>query len=296
MPVTVEVCGRPVTYDKVPNRAVSHDMNISEIMFALDLQPRMAGVTGITGWYKMTEGFRRAMGTLPELAPRYPSIETLVAAGADFYFAGWYYGMRPGGDVTPDALATFGIASYVLSESCVHVGKLAPTATLDLLYRDVSNIGRIFGRDDEAAAMVASFRERVAAVTRHVAGAPRPRVFVLDSGEENPFTAARAAMPTAIIDAAGGRNVLDDVAMSWGRVGWEAVIERDPEFVVVVGYQDKSWRDRWAFFRAHPALRDVTAAREGRVLVLGYTELTPGPKNIPAIEKLARALHPERFK
>ncbi len=294
-PVTVENCGRSVTFERPPERAVSQDMNISEIMFALDLRSRMVGVTGITGWYKMTSAFRQAMGSLPELASKNPSVETLVAAGADFYFAGWYYGMQPGGAVTPESLATFGIATYVLSESCAHVGENAPTATMDLLYDDVLNIGRIFGRADRAAALVRSYRTRVDRVRDIIAGNRPPRVFVLDSGEEKPFTAGRAAMPTAIIAAAGGHNVLGDVAMSWGRIGWEAVIARDPEVVIIVGYQDDSWRDRWEFFRNHPALSGITAARRNRFVVLGYTELTPGPNNIPAIEKLARALHPERF-
>ena len=36
------------------------------------------------------------------------------------------------------------------------------------------------------------------------------RVFVYDSGEDSPFTAGRYAMPTALIEAAGGYNIMDD--------------------------------------------------------------------------------------
>ena len=77
----------------------------------------MAGVTGITGWYKVSPAFKAAQGTIPELAPKYPTLETLVAADADFFFAGWYYGMKPGGDVTPDTLAAKGIKTYVLTDA-----------------------------------------------------------------------------------------------------------------------------------------------------------------------------------
>ena len=41
-PVTVESCGRTLTFDAAPQRAVVHDLNMSEIMFALELQPRKA--------------------------------------------------------------------------------------------------------------------------------------------------------------------------------------------------------------------------------------------------------------
>ena len=64
---------------------------MAEMAFALHLQPQMAGVTGISGLYRRTPSFIAAQGALPELASRYPSVETLLAAGADFFFAGWYY-------------------------------------------------------------------------------------------------------------------------------------------------------------------------------------------------------------
>lgn len=294
-PVTIENCGRTLSFAKPPARAVSHDMNISEIMFALGLQDRMAGVTGITGWYKMTPAFRRALGNLPEFAAKEPTLESLLAADPDFFFAGWYYGMYPGGAVTPESLADFGVPVYVLTESCVHVGTGPRFAEMDMLYRDILNIGRIFGRSAQAEALVADHRRRGEAVRRALAGARPISVFLYDNGEEKPFTAGKHGMPTAIIAAAGGRNILDDLATSWGHVGWESVIARDPEFIVLVATGDDSWRDRWRFLNDNPALSTIRAIREGRFLALAYTELTPGPNNILAIEKLARALHPERF-
>ena len=95
-PVTVENCGRILTFDKAPTHAVVHDLNMSEMAFALDLQPNMAGVTGVTGWYKTTPAFDDAKGDIPELAPKYPTMENLLAADADFFFAGWYYGIEAG--------------------------------------------------------------------------------------------------------------------------------------------------------------------------------------------------------
>lgn len=60
----------------------------------------MVGYSGITGWNKPDQALLRDLGKLPELSSKYPSLETLLNANADFYFAGWNYGMRVGGDVT----------------------------------------------------------------------------------------------------------------------------------------------------------------------------------------------------
>ena len=294
-PVTVTSCGQPLTFEQIPARAVSHDMNISEIMFALGLQDRMVGVSGITGWYKMTPEFARARGDIPEIAAKNPSVENLLSVDPDFFFAGWYYGMRPGEAVTPEGLAEFGIRTYVLTESCAHIREDQPRATMDLLYTDILNIGRIFDREAQAQALIAEYKERIAAVERTTENGGKPvRVFLFDNGEEKPFTAGKYAMPTAIIEAAGAANIMDDVATSWARVGWESVVARDPEFIIIVGYQDGSWRDRWQFLKHFPPLAELDAIRNDRFIVLGYTEITPGPNNIDAVEKLAAALRAQQ--
>lgn len=294
-PVTVESCGQELTFAQAPKRAIAHDQNISEIMFALDLQPQMVGLTGITGWYKMTDEFKQAMGDLPELAPKYPTMETLLAADPDFFFAGWYYGMQPGGEVTPDTLGARDIPVYVLTESCIHVDQSRPRATMDTLYTDIAHIGAIFGKSERADELLDGWRERVAAVTAKIDGAPPVEVFLYDSGEDKPLTAGAHAMPTAIIEAAGGRNIMDDMETSWATVSWETLIERDPAFLLVLDYDTGGWEQSWSFLQNHPGAAALTAVRENRVLPLRYGEITPGPANIDAIEKLARALHPAAF-
>ena len=155
-PVTVDSCGQPLTFTAAPKRAVVHDMNMSEMAFALGLQPSMVGVTGITGWYKATPEFKKQQGNIPELAPKYPTLENLLAANPDFFFAGWNYGMKVGGDVTPQTLGKYNIKTLVLSESCIHVDKTRPRASMDLLYGDMLKLGKIFGRAEQAGKLATS--------------------------------------------------------------------------------------------------------------------------------------------
>ncbi|BCD89523.1 hypothetical protein PSm6_59300 [Pseudomonas solani] len=120
-------------------------------------------------------------------------------------------------------------------------------------------------------------------------------MFLYDSGEDRPFTSGRLGMPQAIIDAAGGHNLMDDLAASWTQVNWETVVERDPQVILIVDYGERSWQQKRDFLLAHPALQSVEAIREQRFLVLPYLAVTPSVENIEAIETLAAGLHPERF-
>lgn len=284
-PVTVKSCDREVTFDAPPTRAISNDVNLTEMMLVLGLRDRMVGYTGISGWKTLDAEMRAGVAELPELSAKYPTKEVLVGAEPDFFFAGWNYGMKVGGEVTPETLAPFGIATYELTESCIHLGPKA-RSSMDDLYADILNLGRIFAVEPKAEALVAGWKARLAEVTAGVDRSKGPRVFVYDSGEKAPFTAGAYAMPTALIEAAGGRNVMDDLEKSWAEIGWEPVVERDPEVIVIVNYGDVTAEQKIAFLKGNPALAGIDAVKNDRFVVLEYVEATPGPRNIRAVEKL----------
>ncbi|MFY8102196.1 MAG: ABC transporter substrate-binding protein [Allorhizobium sp.] len=294
-PVTVKSCNRDVTFDAAPARAISNDVNLTEMMLALKLQDRMVGYTGVSGWKTLDESLREGVRELPELSPKYPSKEVLLNADADFFFAGWNYGMKVGGEVTPETLASFGIKVYELTESCIHImAKNKPT--MDDMFVDLLNLGKIFGVEDRAEALVAGYRKQLADITTRIGAVEKPvRVFVYDSGTEKPFTSGRFGIPTAMIEAAGGVNIMEDVEKSWTEVSWEPVIERNPEVVVIVNYGEVTAEQKIAFMKENPAFKNLDAVKQDRFVVLEYVEATPGPRNVQAIDRLAKAFHPRNM-
>lgn len=289
-PVTVQSCDREVTFDAPPARAASNDVNLTEMMLVLGLHDRMVGYTGISGWNKLDEEIRADIGELPELSERYPSREVLIGADLDFWFAGWNYGMRVGGEVTPDTLEPFGIAVYELTESCIHIMDRDGVA-IDDMYNDIRNLGAIFGVDARAEELISGWQAELEEIAATIPEGEPLRVFVYDSGEETPFTAGRFAMPTAMIEAAGGRNIMDDVESSWTRVAWEPVVERNPEVVIIVNYGEVTAEQKIDFMTSNPAFAGMDAVLNDRFVVLEYVEATPGPRNIRAVRALADAFH-----
>ncbi len=138
---TVQSCNRTVTFDLPPERAVSNDVNLTEMMLVLGLADRMVGYTGISGWKTLDAEMRSGVKELPELSAKYPTKEVLVGADADFFFAGWNYGMKVGGEVTPETLKPFGIKVYELTESCSHIMD-KQKASLEDMYNDILNLGK----------------------------------------------------------------------------------------------------------------------------------------------------------
>lgn len=290
-PLTIQSCNRDVTFTQAPKHAVSHDINMTQMMLALGLKPSMAGYSGVSGWKSVTPQMQTILDGLPELAAKYPSVETLLNANVDFFFAGWDYGMRVGGDLTPQTLQPLGINVYELTESCAFVMK-RPPASLEDTYNDLRNLGKIFDVQDRANALIADMQAQVADVRKDLP-TDKPRVFLYDSGEDRAMTSGRLGMPQALIDAAGGRNILDDVEASWTRVNWENVVERNPQVIVIVDYGEVTAEQKAQFLLDNKALQSVDAIKNQRFIVIPYVQATPGIDNVLAVETLAKGFHGE---
>ncbi len=292
-PLTVPVCGTPVTYTAVPQRAVTHGINITEMFLALGLADRLVGYGGLRDIRRLPPALQAQLAQVPDLSNQGMNLETLLNAQPDFVFTGWAYGFRDG-QVTPQGLAELGIPSYVLSESCIR--KVArERVSLEDTFDDFLNLGRIFDIADRAQALVDGQRAELRRIAEALQGEKRrPKVFVYDSGEDIPVTTGRYAMPQAMVEAAGGSNIFDDLSSSWMRGNWEDVIERNPDWIVIVDNDQPTPGGKQKFLLDKPELAQVTAIREHNFVLLDFAEATPGPRNVTAVRRLAHALHPQR--
>lgn len=285
---TVNSCNRAVSFDAPPKRAISNDVNLTEMMLVLGLADHMVGYTGISGWKTLDEEMRANVKQLPELSSKYPTKEVIVGANADFFFAGWNYGMKVGGEVTPETLEPFGVKVYELTESCTHIMKKGK-ASIDDMYADLLNLGAIFNVEDTAKNLVNNYKAELKSFKDDLETGEPLRAFVYDSGEDTPFTAGLYAMPTALIEAAGGVNVMNGFEKSWGTVTWEEVVAQNPEVIIIVNYGSVTAEQKRAFMMSNPAFANIDAVKNDRFVTLEYVEATPGPRNIKAIKTLANS-------
>ncbi|MCZ7432726.1 ABC transporter substrate-binding protein [Streptomyces sp. WMMC1477] len=289
-PVTITNCGEEQTFASAPERVVTNDVGITEIMFSLGLTEHMAGYVmpdrhGETADVPWADGYEKTEW----LSKGYITKEIAVEAKADLVFAGWNYGFNEAEGFTPATLEKLDIGSYLLTESCRNGegkarGVMSP---LDALYTDLRNLGRVFDVEDRAEKMISDFRRRIEAVQEKAPeGEDRPRVFLYDAGQDKPLTSGRFAGPHDIITKAGGDHVMKDLEDSWVTVGWETVVEHDPEIIVINDYGDVTAEQKEKFLKSFAPLKNVSAIRNDRIVVLDYVDLVESPRNVAAVETL----------
>ncbi|SHG68940.1 ABC transporter substrate-binding protein [Streptoalloteichus hindustanus] len=290
-PVTVENCGQKVTYDRAPSRPVAYDVGIIETMFALGLREKLAGYVLGRGHSVADSPWKDDFEKAHRLAADRPSKELILEAKADFVYAGWNYGFREGSGLTPQDLEQVGVRSYVLTESCrngVSDRSRGVVPPLEALYTDLRNLGRIFGVSERAEELVRRYQAQVAAVEASIPkDRPRPKVFVYDSGTDKPFTTGRFAAAHEIITRAGGDHVFADMRDSWIQVGWESVVQANPDIIVINDYGEQSAAEKQAFLESYAPLANVNAVKNKRFFTLPYAALVEGPRNPAAIESFS---------
>jgi iron complex transport system substrate-binding protein len=263
-------------------------------MFALGLENRMAGYV-MPADKGSLDGlpYKDAYDKVKWLSKDRVTKEIALDARADLVFAGWNYGFNENA-LTPDELHKAGIDTYLLTESC----RNARTSTsrgimppLDALYTDLENLGRIFGVEKRAQKLIKQYRATVADVHAQAPkSADRPSVFLYDSGQDQPFTSGRYAAPEQIISEAGGVNILHDLKDSWTTVGWETVVKRSPDVIVINDYGSTSAEQKKKFLLSYRPLRNVSAIKHQRIYTLDYADLVESPRNPSAIERLGAYL------
>ena len=288
---TVKRCGEDVEY-RTPERVVAYEAGSADKLFALGLADHVHGYVMPPANPPVEESpWADDYASVEFLSDDLLNRELVVDAEADMVVAGWNSGFSDERGITPEILDGLDVQSFMHTESCFNYpGHPERVTPFEGLYTDLERMGEIFGVPERSEELVADYRSRVETVVEQAPeGDPVP-VFLYDSGTDQPFTAGNQVPPDDIISHAGGENIFGDLEERWTQVGWESVVEAEPEVIIILDYGDQPAEDKIDFLTSSPTMAEVPAVVEENFFVLDYNEGISGPRNIDGLEKFAEYL------
>ena len=271
--IVTDETGRHVMVPVEVKRIVTLAPDLTETIYALGLEERLAGDTEICDTPP-------AARTKPHVGtPISPNLEAIVALHPDFVLATTSINREQ----TVDTLRRLGIAVYTSDPHTV-------AGMLDSIER----IAELTGAGERGASVVAQLRARLDSL--HTRLGDVPLVHVLFVVWEDPLITV--GQNTFIADAlrwAGAESIIIS-KQNWPRVGLEEVMRLQPEYIVLTGDHMKAEGNESADMQKRPGWKELRAVELGHVAVIGEGVDRPGPGLIDAIEKLAHVLHPDAFK
>jgi iron complex transport system substrate-binding protein len=172
--------------------------------------------------------------------------------------------------------------------------------------KELLTLGRIFGNEDRARALVAAYARRTDRVTSALAGlaeGARPRVLLLyytDQGGSVAFNVPPLGwIQTMLVRMAGGRPVWMDAQLGqgWTRVTIEQIAAWDADQIYVVAYTADS-SEVVKRLAADPQWQGLRATKQGRLRgfpIDYYSWDQPDTRWILGLAWLAAHINPDRF-
>ncbi len=298
-PYVDENCGYTTTYDAPPERAVTLSNNATELMLALGLEAQMVGTSYMANM-TISPQYEEAYNTVPILSPLVATTEQLIDAEADFVYAGYPDGFSESRH-TRDQLHDLNMTTRLNTEGC-NLGKFG----FDELYEEIRSVSGIFGVAERGEALIANMQARIADIEERLEGVEPIPVFIYNGGEDTPRAVLGNTMLSHVVGRAGGMNILGDIDNRYGSTSWEQLVEQAPEHIVVFYSGTSSGQvvenpevnlgqARVATLEANPIIAGVPAVEEDAYTLIVSVIGQPGPSSVDALEKLARAFHPEAF-
>jgi vitamin B12 transport system substrate-binding protein len=123
------------------------------------------------------------------------------------------------------------------------------------LVRATRLLGIITGTVERADSLVFSFERELAALEESRPTGPILNALIL-TWDNPPIIIGKTSFLNEIVELAGARNVFADVNLPSLRVSIEAIVERDPDLVLVTSDSSLSNRVDRPEWRVVPAIRD----------------------------------------
>lgn len=272
---TLTNCGLEVDYAN-PQRVVTIKSSTTEMLLALGLEDRIVGTAFSDG--PVPEQWSQAAAGIPVISDKVPSEEAVLSLEPDLVYAGWESNFSADGAGERQELQSLGVDTYVSPSACQSLSADHPALTVEDIFDEISQVASIFETD--AAPLIAE--QRAALDKVEPIGGDRTALW-FSSGSDTPFVGGGTGAPQVILDHLGLTNIAGDLGEAWAPFNWEAVIEANPDVIVLV---DSAWNSagkKIGVLEANPATAKLDAVVNGRYLVVPFAASEAGVRTVPAI-------------
>lgn len=284
---TIESCDTNFTYDEPPTRAISIFQQATEIMLVLGLEDRLIATAYLED--AIPEKWADAYNSIPEHYEVVPAREVVLAANADFLFAGFDSAFRDTGLGTESEWHEIGVGTYLVDSECRGQYPGDVRIPVDTIFVDLERVGALFGVEERAADVSADLRARLDAALAEAPGEGLT-AFLFDSGSNTPLTAGCCGAPGLLLESVGLENIAGHVQGRWADLAWEAVVTADPDVIVI---NDAVWstaNEKIEYLESDPVLSELRAVKARNYVIIPFSETVLGVRFVDGVGRLAEGL------
>lgn len=300
-PVTIENCGRELTFTQAPERTVSLNQSSTEIQLSLGLADKMVGTATWTD--PVLEQLSADNERVPRLADNAASMESVLAQNPDFVTASFPSTLAEKNSGSFEDYKRLGVPAYLAFNQCIKGEEGTgdserPTKfTIDEVYHEIRDLAAIHGVKEQGDELIQQLQDRLEkAVAGYSTKSEKPlRVVFWFANSESPYVAGGTGASQFVSDSLGLENVYADEAMEWPQVSWEDVAAQNPDILVIGDLTRKSQTAETAaakieYLKSNPVTAQMDAVKNDRFIKVAGGDMNPSIRTVDLAEKIQQGV------
>ncbi len=278
---------RQQVFEAAPTRVVANNQSTAELLIRLGLTDTMAGVAALYG--ETSEDIAEEFLKIPVLADGYVGKEVALGANPDLIIGrGDLFADAEWGVGSVDELNSLGIRTYIFN-TCKR------GATVDALFQDIEEIGRIFSVQDRASVFADSLHSRINHLTDTLSGVAPQLTYAYVSYSDGDLSVYSATSDTFQNDALNMINLDNAFKNAAGEITLEQLVSTNPDVLLISRYSggpeaEKSVEEIYKM----PALQSLSAVVNKQIYIIDFSQFWGYSYQIlDGVEQLASNMYPD---
>lgn len=274
-----------IVVKKAPQRVFALHQNSIETLLALGLGDRIVACAGDIppifkrDDYQYKEEFKRAN----YLSANNPSVEELLMMDVDCII-GWHSSFTEKSLGTTDFWWGRGVMTYIAENS----NNILMKKTLEMEYKYILDIGKIFDREEQATAFVEQMEAEISRIGKVAALQKKQKTMVLELNNNKITVYGENQLAGDMVMRLGG-----DLLPSSIHVNYEELIALNPDVVFIAYMRDDGEKNVEKFLQTE-SLASISCIRNKRVYAIPLTYMyASGTRSLDGIRVFAHGLYPE---
>ena len=292
---TIDNCGFELGFKATAQRAVSTEQAATDTLLALHVEKQMVGTANLKT--AVLPEYQDEYEAIEKIAERVPTAEQLRSVDPDFVYSPFESVFTADGAGTREELKDLGVNAYYSNVECRDYEPNKGKNAFDLIEKDITELGTIFGAESRAKELVAEQQRIIEdAKGKDIKDADKLSILYLYSVYKGaPYVAGKTGVGQSISDIVGVKNVFEDTNELWPEVAWEAIAERNPEVIVLADLKERgapgdSYEDKIEAMKKDPAMSQLDAVKNERFIIVPGVELDANVRSAHALQVIADGL------
>lgn len=277
-------------FKAAPSRVVANNQSTAELLIRLGLTDSMVGVAALYG--ETEKDIAEDFAKIPVLNQQYVGKEITLGANPDLVMGrGDLFANSEWGVGTVDELNSLGVHTYIFN-TCKR------GATLDALFQDIEEIGKIFNVQDNAATFADGLHTRIDQLTKKLSGTEKTLTYSSISYSDGTVSTYAGASDTFQNDALNLIKLDNAFKDATGEITLEQLISTNPDILLISRYAGgPSPEESIESIYNMPSLQSLSAVKNRQIYIIDFSHFWGYSYQIlDGVERLASEVYPEQMK